>query len=51
MAARRDSECFVSSPLDGQEARHKDSYYLMSDENAEELGNTDAEFRRLNADF
>ena len=41
----------MSSPLDGQGARHKDSYYPMSDENAAELRDTDAEFRRLIADF
>ena len=41
----------MSSPLDGQGARHKDSYYPMSDENAAELRDTDAEFRRLKADF
>ena len=40
MAARGDSEGFVSSPLDGQGARHKDSYYPMSDENAAELRET-----------
>ena len=51
MAARGDSEGFVSSPLDRQGARHKDSYYPMSDENAAELRDTDAEFRRLKADF
>ena len=51
MAARGDSEDFVSSPLDGQGARHKDSYYPMSDENAAELRDTDDEFRRLKADF
>ena len=51
MAAKGDSEGFVSSPLDGQGARHKDSYYPMSDENAAELRDTDAEFRRLKADF
>ena len=51
MASRGDSEGFVSPPLDGQGARHKDSYYPMSDENAAELRNTDAEFRRLKADF
>ena len=49
MAAKGDSESFVSSPLDGQGARHKDSYYPMSDENAAELRDTDAEFRRLKA--
>ena len=51
MAARGYSEGFVSSPLDGQGARHKDSYYPMSDENAAELRDTNAEFRRLKADF
>ena len=45
------SEGFVSSPLDGQGASHKDSYYPMSDENAAELRDTDAEFRRLKGDF
>ena len=44
MAARGDSENFVSSPLDGHGARHKDSY-PMSHENAAELRDTDAEFR------
>ena len=51
MAAKGDSEGFVSSPLDGQGARHKDSYYPMSDENTAELRDTDAEYRRLKADF
>ena len=50
MAAKGDSEGFVSSPLDGQGAHHEDSY-PMSDENAAELRDTDAEFRRLKADF
>ena len=47
MAAKGDSEGFVSSPLDGQGA-HKDLYYSISDENA---ADTDAEFRLLKADF
>ena len=51
MAAKEDSEGSVSSPLDGQGAHHKDSYYPMSDENAAELRDTDAELRRLKADF
>ena len=51
MAAKGDSEGFVSSPLDGQGARHKDLYYPMSDENAAELRDTDGEFSRLKADF
>ena len=29
MAAKGDSEGFVSSPLDGQGARHKDSYLFV----------------------
>ena len=41
----------MSLPLDGQGARHKDLYYSMSDENAAELRDTDAEFRRVKADF
>ena len=51
MATKGDTEGFVSSPLDGQGARHKDSYYPMSEENAVELRNTDAEIRRLKADL
>ena len=51
MAAKGDSEGFVSSPLDGQGACHKDLYYPMSDENAAELRDTDGEFSRLKADF
>ena len=47
MATKGDTEGFVPSPLDGQGARHKDSYYPMSEENAVELRNTDAEIRRL----
>ena len=46
MAAKSDNEGFVSSPLEGQGARHEDSYYPMSDENAAELRDMDAEFRR-----
>ena len=51
MAWKGDSEGFVSSPLEGQGARHKDLYFPMSDEDTAELRNTDAEFRRLKADF
>ena len=51
MAAKGDSEGFVSSPFDEQGARHKDSYYPMSDENSAELRDTDPKFRRLKADF
>ena len=51
MAVTGDSEGFVSLPLDREGAHHKESYYPMSDENAAELRDTDAEFRRLKADF
>ena len=51
MATRGDSEGFVSTPLEEKGARHKDSYFPLSDENASELKNTDAEFKRLKAAF
>ena len=41
----------MSSPLDGKRARHKDSYFPMSDENTAELRDTVTEFKRLKADF
>ena len=37
--------------FNGQGACHKDLYYPMIDENTAELRDTDAEFRRLKADF
>ena len=51
MTTRGDSEGFVSTPLKEKGARHKDSYYPMSDENVSEFNNTDVEFKRLEADF
>ena len=51
MAAKGDSESFVSSPFYGQGACHKDSHYSMNDENSAELRDTDAAFRQLKADF
>ena len=51
MATRGDSEGFVSTPLEEKGARPKDSYFPLSDENASELKATDAEFKRLKADF
>ena len=47
MAERGDSEGFVSSPLHGQGARHKDSYYPMSDENAAKIRGLKADFLRI----
>ena len=53
MVAKGDSEGFVSSPLDEQGARHKDTYFpiYLSDENTVELRDTDAEFKRVKSDF
>ena len=51
MATKGDSDGFVSSPLDGQGASHKDLYFPVSDESTAELRDTDAEFKRLKADF
>ena len=51
MATRGDSEGFVSTPLGDKGARHKDSYFSMSDENTPEFKDTDAEYKRLKADF
>ena len=41
MATKGDSEGFVSSPFDGQGARHKNSYFPVIDENTAELRYTD----------
>ena len=37
MAVKGDSEGFVSSPLDGQGARHKNLYYPMIDDMQQNL--------------
>ena len=51
MATRGDSEGFVSTLLEEKGARQKDLYYPMSNENVSEFKDTDAEFKRLKADF
>ena len=51
MATGGDSEGFVSTPLEEKGARHKDSYFSLSDENASELKDTDTELKRLKTDF
>ena len=51
MATRGDSKGFVSTPSEEKGARHKDSYFPASDENASEVKDTDAEFKKLEADF
>ena len=50
MAVRRDSEGFVSTPLDDKGARHKDSYFPLSND-ASELKDTEAEYKRVKSDF
>ena len=47
MATRDDSKGFVSTPLEEKGASHKEVYFPLSDENASEFKNTDAEFKRL----
>ena len=46
MAARGDSKGFVSTPLENKGARPKDSYFPLSDDNASELKETEAEFNQ-----
>ena len=43
MATRGDSEGFVSTSLEDEGARTKDSYFPLSDENVSELKETDTE--------
>ena len=51
MATRGDSEGFVSTPLEDNGARHKDSYFPLSDENVSELKERDKEYRKDKSDF
>ena len=51
MATRGDSGGFVSTPLEDKGARPKDSYFPLSDGNASELKETDAEYKRVKSDF
>ena len=51
MAARSDSEGFVSTPLEHKGARPKESYCPLSDDNASELKETDPEYKRDKSDF
>ena len=44
MAIRGDNEGFASTPLEEKGAHHEDSYFPLSDENASEFKDTDAEF-------
>ena len=51
MATKYDSEGFVSSPLEGQGVRHKDSYLLVSEADEDQFQAADSEYRKLKADF
>ena len=51
MATKYDSEGFVSTPLEGQVARRKDSYFLASEEDEAQFQAADSEYKRLKADF
>ena len=51
MATIYDSEDFVSTPLEGQGARRKDSYLLASEQDEAKFQAADSEYRRLKADL
>ena len=51
MATRSDSEGFVSSPLEGQGVRRKDSYFLASEADEDQFRAADSEYRKLKSDF
>ena len=51
MATKYDSEGFVSTPLEGQGARRKNSCFLASEEDEAQFQAADTEYRRLKTDF
>ena len=51
MATKYDSEGFMSTPLEGQGVRCKDSYFLASEEDEAQFQAADSEYRKLKADF
>ena len=51
MADKGSSEGFVLPPPDHQDARPKDSYFRLSDDNTSELKNPEAEYNRVKTDF
>ena len=51
MATKYDSEGFVSSPLEGQGVRRKDSYFLASKADEDQCRAADSKYRKLKADF
>ena len=51
MVTKSYSEGLVSSPLDGQGVRRKDSYFLVSEADEDQFRAADSEYRKLKADF
>ena len=51
MSPQQDSEGFMSTPLEGEGARHKDNYYQDSEENENRFLEADNEYQRLKEDF
>ena len=51
MATRSDSKGFVSSPLEGQGVRRKNSYFLASEADEDQFRAADSEYRKLKSDF
>ena len=51
MATKYDSEGFVSTPLEGQRVRRKDSYFLASEADEDQFQAADSEYRKLKAYF
>ena len=51
MSKQYDSDGFMSTPLEGAGARHKDSYHPDSEDNEVRFRAADEEYQRLKADF
>ena len=51
MPTQHDSEGFMSTPLEGEDARRKDNYYQDSEENEVRFREADDEYQRLKKDF
>ena len=51
MATKYDNEGFVSTPLEGQGVRRKDSFFLASEADKAQFQASDSEYRKLKKDF
>ena len=51
MSKQYDSEGFMSTPLEGAGARHKDNYHQDSEDNEVRFREADEEYQRLKVDF